>query len=250
MMDVIEEKVRNKSTSSWGRELKCQSVGNLSYTSRRPLREVVSWNACVYSKRKSQSSRPLREVVSWNISEASVNVPNLCRPLREVVSWNTFQPISFMKNGGRPLREVVSWNTMQVLAYSGEIVDLFVRSWVEISFPDPLCSGVYCRPLREVVSWNIPSPTVHLSVPCRPLREVVSWNNDAQTEQFRLRMVDLFVRSWVEIAYISRILWQNFVDLFVRSWVEILNNVSAIIKGMSTSSWGRELKYRMYGARI
>ena len=100
-------------------------------------------------------------------------------------------------------------------------VDLFVRSWVEISTVHAHAHMPFGRPLREVVSWNKREQVMH---------------DEA--------IVDLFVRSWVEIQ-----LWQKnrserntstsswgrelklthtalsvhgrWVDLFVRSWVEI-----------------------------
>ncbi len=79
-------------------------------------------------------------------------------------------------------------------------------------------------------------------------------------------MVDLFVRSWVEIHCLRICARTSFVDLFVRSWVEIfctrghipgqkcrpLREVvswnSLLLLPLdslcvSTSSWGRELKY-------
>ena len=55
----------------------------------------------------------------------------------------------------------------------------------------------------------------------RPLREVVSWNC-----------------IWPKVKFCAD------VDLFVRSWVEMVQWQWYYYKNKSTSSWGRELKYR------
>ena len=78
------------------------------------------------------------------------------------------------------------------------LVDLLVRSWVEICMYGPLALTV---------------------------------------------KVDLFVRSWVEILELPYRLHGEKVDLFVRSWVEIQNDTPFIVGVSSTSSWGRELKW-------
>ena len=61
----------------------------------------------------------------------------LGRPLREVVSWNMYAWSACIDGEeGRPLREVVSWNISIIIPPNeGQPVDLFVRSWVEISTP-------------------------------------------------------------------------------------------------------------------
>ena len=143
-------------------------------------------------------------------------------------------------------------------------VDLFVRSWVETWSPWPCVTRQpstsswgrelkhkydttgkrrnKCRPLREVVSWNSLAFMELCKENGRPLREVVSWNSHEQNTDCDQRIVDLFVRSWVETlhirqgrscegrrplrevvswnTYISLKLLNRFVDLFVRSWVE------------------------------
>ena len=64
-------------------------------------------------------------------------------------------------------------------------------------------------------------------------------------------LVDLFVRSWVEIGLYYIVALQRRVDLFVRSWVEIFLGVyPSNVPGSSTSSWGRELKSEWYQPRF
>ena len=187
--------------------------------------------------------RPLREVVSWNVT----NFGFQASPVESTSSWGRElkYPLLFLKGNfcGRPLREVVSWNLIAKVFLAITLVDLFVRSWVEI-IPRPSTLGKNtCRPLREVVSWNNLSTMLteddHLSTSswgrelkygwrrrdgrkrCRPLREVVSWN-DMLDEKRQRYLVDLFARSWVEIMLST--VWKSRIR--------------------STSSWGRELKYR------
>ena len=104
--------VYSASTSSWGRELKYQwNHHENGFHERRPLREVVSWNTIIEECYDFDSSRPLREVVSWNTSKQRVAI----------------------QQDSLPLREVVSWNTKKMAGCQHIKVDLFVRSWVEIS---------------------------------------------------------------------------------------------------------------------
>ena len=59
--------------------------------------------------------------------------------------------------------------------------------------------------------------------------------------------VDLFVRSWVEINAAISASADATVDLFVRSWVEIYGFLAILdMDSLSTSSWGRELKFFAY----
>ena len=158
-----------------------------------------------------------------------------------------------MSNNGRPLREVVSWNVSPGFNTAKKTaVDLFVRSWVEISsaiccrilldvdlfvrsWVEMICSSrsyaKWCsRPLREVVSWNSSNDVSYNRERSRPLREVVSWNNESERNGENDK-VDLFVRSWVEIFSTGWMLGISVVDLFVRSWVEIhlrVNQVSIV----------------------
>ena len=142
------------------------------------------------------------------------------RPLREVVSWNTQNTVDVNHFGSRPLREVVSWNMTIANADCDKIVDLFVRSWVEIRLLLPIptltmSTSSWGRELKykltELNNWIYER---------RPLREVVSWNANV-------------VNPMIGVA----------VDLFVRSWVEIHQLLTIpTLPMMSTSSWGRELK--------
>ena len=105
------------------------------------------------------------------------------------------------------------------IEYTRTLVDLLVRSWVEILILIMKETGRVGRPPREVVSWNkISAPDGRISV-----------------------VVDLLVRSWVEIIFSWRHCIQMFVDLLVswnRKWRQTYCS-----KKLSTSSWGRELKY-------
>ena len=167
-----------------------------------------------------------------------------CRPLREVVSWN-FRPI-----GWSPLGPVSTSSWGRELKWRHRRKAFLRRN---------------SRPLREVVSWNGITAYPTTSVPGRPLREVVSWNTSAESENISessstsswgrelkyaptgdnmvLHPVDLFVRSWVEMITSYRLPQKRQVDLFVRSWVEINSIRRPEATTMSTSSWGRELKY-------
>ena len=166
------------STSSWGRELKCFEQGSRKVTvtvdlfvrswveiyqmSTLLLRLQVdlfvrSWVEITRIFRQKQKlwSRPLREVVSWNDSTPEYVTSCTSRPLREVVSWNIALVRAEPHTKGRPLREVVSWNAkLSCACWDKWVVDLFVRSWVEMSVQNQLCLRHPCRPLREVVSWN------------------------------------------------------------------------------------------------
>ena len=51
------------------------------------------------------------------------------------------------------------------------------------------------------------------------------------------------MRSWVEIHLLLTIPTLTMVDLLVRSWVEIMVQPRSIDQLESTSLWGRELKY-------
>ena len=192
-----------------------------------------------------------------------------CRPLREVVSWNIQRESGRKTKRSRPLREVVSWNRRGIVSEACPIVDLFVRSWVEISCHIAYLMEQSCRPLREVVSWNVCGCSlgaqpklvdlfvrswVEISHP--PLWEILhqtvdlfvrSWVEMSSLKQSLLCVscVDLFVRSWVEILLPYAHPVHLRVDLFVRSWVEmyVYKKLQAQESG-STSSWGRELKFK------
>ena len=169
-----------QSTSSWGRELKYDN-GELQKDQFEVDLFVRSWVEMFYTIECTQCPR--------------------CRPLREVVSWNTKYANEQLKaRGGRPLREVVSWNkASQSENGKGNGVDLFVRSWVEIKWAWHF-SKVYGstsswgRELKYISCW------FYIKLACRrPLREVVSWNTGDPKAEVQKLLVDLFVRSWVEI---------------------------------------------------
>ena len=122
----------------------------------------------------------------------------------------------------RPPCEVVSWNRPFMIWLSAEMVDLLVRSWVEISTLVPCfnthestslwgrelkyinsCYHLFNlkgRPPCEVVSWNTIWRGVLYSNFSRPPCEVVSWNH-FPFRCLEFFQVDLLVRSWVEMWY-------------------------------------------------
>ena len=99
------------------------------------------------------------------------------------------------------------------------------------------------RPLREVVSWNF-NPICGY---CARFLSTSSWGRELKCPNHchmtARKYVDLFVRSWVEIITFSSSAIFSKVDLFVRSWVEMPLRLSCCNIGLSTSSWGRELKF-------
>ena len=139
------------STSSWGRELKlfCNTLPAY-FLHRRPLREVVSWNAYVCVTKVYAKSRPLREVVSWNTTEiwrtpiATLSTSSWGRELKYIrFPFSCPEPMSTSSwgrelkwrecacyrsaSGSRPLREVVSWNAYTKTEFSYE--DGSTSSW-------------------------------------------------------------------------------------------------------------------------
>ena len=99
------------------------------------------------------------------------------------------------------------------------------------------------QPLREAVSWNIKMGLYKLAAHRQPLREAVSWNEEYNKQRKEQSIVSLFVRLWVEMAWIMSIFlcvscqplreavsWNAtilrisvslYVSLFVRLWVEM-----------------------------
>ena len=148
---------------------------------------------------------------------------------------------------------------------SGKVVSLFVRLWVEILIVFFVPSGKVSQPLREAVSWNNLDRIARLQalgqplreavswntiisqivtgMICQPLREAVSWNEEYNKQRKEQSIVSLFVRLWVEMAWIMSIFlcvscqplreavsWNAtilrisvslYVSLFVRLWVEM-----------------------------
>ena len=144
----------------------------------------------------------------------------------------------------RPLCEVVNWNMNSFLCWIGGKVDLYVRSWIEIT--NNKCNR---EKSASTSMWG------------RELKW--SWSRIRS----RLALVDLYVRSWIEISLFFMwmlirqcrplcevVNWNyqfveneglTFVDLYVRSWIEILMHIMQQRRwaGRSTSMWGRELKF-------
>ena len=143
------------STSSWGRELKCYTVT----AEHRFHSSTSSWGRELKCFRKIHlpqlKRRPLREVVSWNANDT----PCADRLYMSTSSW------------GRELK----CHQFRLSSIASR-VDLFVRSWVEISFV--VFKG---KLLRSTSSWGrelkFNSKGVFGYYFGRPLCEVVSWNN-------------------------------------------------------------------------
>ena len=106
----------------------------------------------------------------------------------------------------------MSWNTNKCVITESDIVSLFVRLWVEITFVAAGGQELQRQPLREAVSWNVIFRMV-----C-PFRYAVS----------------LFVRLWVEMFCQKNYFTRCFVSLFVRLWVEIST------RGPAHSRWKRQ----------
>ena len=180
--------------------------------------------------------------MSWNIHRTTSIIISICRPLREVVSWNEM-------TAGRSVTAEVdlfvrSWVEITCWLYNGTLltVDLFVRSWVEISMND-------CIRLRKMStsSWGRELKCLFKPMVARSCRSTSSWGRELKfpwmTASGLGRYVDLFVRSWVEMIYFRSTARHLTVDLFVRSWVEMIFMLCRHGISTSTSSWGRELKY-------
>ena len=177
IIEIQESKPFYPSTSSWGRELKYFLSYSILFSVKVDL-FVRSWveiflellntifgevdlfvrswvEICRYPMLLHRwIRRPLREVVSWNKCYLHYYISSPGRPLREVVSWNSPSNMYARACTRRPLREVVSWNMSNMSLKKFCEVDLFVRSWVEITRVILSVYRGYCRPLREVVSWN------------------------------------------------------------------------------------------------
>ena len=125
----------NWSTSSWGRELKCLLTAQfqIRFSSTSSWGRELKWTH-PRSTVGAEDRRPLREVVSWNVSLSHFFLASWRRPLREVVSWNILCPIRTQK-GEKVDLFVRSWVEMSESSTGirSASVDLFVRSWVEIS---------------------------------------------------------------------------------------------------------------------
>ena len=99
-----------QSASSWGCELKWESVLPPVFQYRQPPREAVSWNLEVREEELLFYRQPPREAVSWN----STNVPVSYDMIKSASSWGCElkwwickQPVT---PTGQPPREAVSWN--------------------------------------------------------------------------------------------------------------------------------------------
>ena len=144
-----------------------------------------------------------------------------CQPLREAVSWNIPRRIKKMSL----CSSASSWGC-ELKCYN------FCRK-----------TSVRGQPLREAVSWNTIISQIVTGMICQPLREAVSWNEEYNKQRKEQSIVSLFVRLWVEMAWIMSIFlcvscqplreavsWNAtilrisvslYVSLFVRLWVEM-----------------------------
>ena len=124
------------------------------------------------------------------------------------------------------------------------LVDLYVRSWIEISLFFMWMLIRQCRPLCEVVNWNyqfvenegltfvdlyvrswieiykelIEEKTILVDLYVRSWIEIKK-----ERKKRKMKTVDLYVRSWIEICIWSIYDQKLVVDLYVRSWIEIMD---------------------------
>ena len=213
------------------------------FSSGRPPCEVVNWNAFGAIKPGDEICRPPCEVVNWNkeicyayISfwrstslwgrelKYSVRWPRTPRILstslwgRELKCFTAFRMGVLMESTslwGRELKcyclvrsvshlnvdlLVRSWIEMLFPDIRTDYtdVDLLVRSWIEILFGKDRIKEVISRPPCEVVNWNMLVTKQNTHSLGRPPCEVVNWNYN-RDEVIIFFTVDLLVRSWIEI---------------------------------------------------
>ena len=171
------------------------------YYSRQPPCEAVSWNIGHYSNSELEKSQPPCEAVSWNVDHM-------------LLAYADYLSASLW---GCELK-YISGDTI----FSGFVVSLLVRLWVEI--------GV-CITAKNVC---------YVSLLVRLWVEI-----QLSSKHLKFAWVSLLVRLWVEIPYWSG--WNDnvLVSLLVRLWVEIRNRKRPTSQMWSASLWGCELKCRV-----
>ena len=159
--------------------------------------------------------------MSWNTWW--ILVLNSC--VGSTSSWGRELKYEMVANqGARRLVDLFVRSWVEILKSKNEVeesrVDLFVRSWVE------MLNCLYNYKSVDVDlfvrSWvEIHIPSIHnRTLLCRPLREVVSWNH----------LLSTIYASWVRRPLREVVSW-NIVPVTYE-----------IFADKSTSSWGRELK--------
>ena len=142
-----------KSSSSWGCELKSISRAKQVWEQRHPLHEDVSWKTSFMRALISSACHPLHEDVSWKITtnttlnhggvilfmrmwvEKSIGMNcqdyGFGHPLHEDVSWKVtiYSPHCCLHS--HPLHEDVSWKAISSAFTDAFTVILFMRMWVE-----------------------------------------------------------------------------------------------------------------------
>ena len=263
---AVAPSFRCTSTSLWGRELKYNIGVSFNIFSRRPPCEVVNWNL---SKQKSGFSplcRPPCEVVNWNFESDDHEWQHRVDLL--VRSWiEMFSVIPHISVEVVDLL-VRSWIEISAKAHGYELlrVDLLVRSWIEISMSlqdsqrMKRSTSLWGRELKyssgtaiEKQNWStslwgrelkcILAVCILHFLRRRPPCEVVNWNTWVSPIVSPSPTVDLLVRSWIEIFLSQVRRMEREVDLLVRSWIEIFFFSVREQPVVSTSLWGRELKY-------
>ena len=193
----------------------------LSY--RQPPCEAVSWNILWQRNGICGIGQPPCEAVSWNIGHYSNSELEKSQPPCEAVSWNVDHMLLAYADylsaslWGCELK-YISGDTI----FSGFVVSLLVRLWVEI--------GV-CITAKNVC---------YVSLLVRLWVEI-----QLSSKHLKFAWVSLLVRLWVEIPYWSG--WNDnvLVSLLVRLWVEIRNRKRPTSQMWSASLWGCELKCRV-----
>ena len=230
----------------------------------RPPCEVVNWNVYAFIASLNKLCRPPCEVVNWNPTLNKKSMKGVSRPPCEVVNWNKKPKQYNLFKEGRPPCEVVNWNSkLRMQIYSEELsTSLWGRELKYFCWRDftifisrPPCEVVNwnigvnnnCvmqlrRPPCEVVNWNKHKGAEILRFHGRPPCEVVNWNT-CSTSNCSAGIVDLLVRSWIEMIMTDMTGYRIGVDLLVRSWIEMRTRSTCARTTQSTSLWGRELKY-------
>ena len=166
------------SPSSRGRGLKSKTLLLQKIRKQsRPLHEGVDWNVMLLQRFVCAVGRPLHEGVDWNIKQGTQYIGYNCRPLHEGVDWNSLLLILTTIMLRRPLHEGVDWNTS--------------RDGNEINgVKSPSSRG---RGLKLIPHWIQPKLMMSPSSRGRGLKSAKS------TATFRVNMVALFTRAWIEI---------------------------------------------------
>ena len=190
--------VADRSSSSWGCELKCSLNCLFAIRYSHPLREDVSWNDFLEAREPFTARHPLREDVSWNIRKMWTITFGLV--ILFVRMWVEILKVASVFHRVNVILFVRMWVEIlmncQVLWRT--VVILFVRMWVEMKQWDSTLDN-----RTSSSSWGCElkffSSLFYSSLGFRhPLREDVSWNTSPPLILTDISVI-LFVRMWVEM---------------------------------------------------